>query len=687
MILRQMRMIQITHPLRWPQLLVGPALAASVMVWVAVAGLGALAASQRGPSNTKVLPDPCTFATTRDVVPLVVHDAVEDITLSLGLDVSCVAVTSTRPLNIVLIIDRAADMQPEQWDNLRLSLLEGIGELDMRNLPYLRIGVVSTITDGQVESYLTQTPEQVAAAINNVPQDVGPSCLDCAFDKALKELELAPPSPDIPPRQVIFLMSGSNVPLACDSLRQKANEIKSRRNTVLVTMWACAGPSCERPCLSTIASDQSLAFANWSWNALREAVSPLYQLVHAQGLFHPVKGADLADDLEYTLSYNSGGQPSRVIGQRRLEWDIRQNYWPADGLHFTYAAKSLVCSDGYVNKVIDGMVAVSATVHYDPIFWPDVADHSLTFRNLRFRCIEQTATPDAPATPTALTAPTRVTPAPGIGTATPTPESPGSPSGTVTPGSTGTTTVPSTLTVTSTPTASPSRTPGPGAGSTPTAPPAVSRPGRAFLPIVNRYSCLSLVHSPLDVVIAIDVSGSMAVADIPPFRNRWEAARAVALSIVAEADAGDQLAVLAFFGRRTNDDPRPFTWLSTLDADKDTALVALAGLPQRGGSELAPALAGAAEELAGPRARAMAQKVLIVMSDGVLLDDSRRLVATQAAAARERGIRIVAVGMGADADLDYLAEVTGSPGRVYLTENLAGAGLIAHLATLPHCLP
>jgi len=115
------------------------------------------------------------------------------------------------------------------------------------------------------------------------------------------------------------------------------------------------------------------------------------------------------------------------------------------------------------------------------------------------------------------------------------------------------------------------------------------------------------------------------------------------------------------------------------------ARLALELLPRYDGSRMDLAIDAAVAQLTGPSARDDAKNVLVLFTDGDLNQTPEARLLASAAGAQRVGIRLHAVGIGAQADPALLARVTGGPGRVFLTRTMRFADVLSFLAPLPRC--
>ncbi|MBO2008046.1 vWA domain-containing protein [Hymenobacter negativus] len=146
----------------------------------------------------------------------------------------------------------------------------------------------------------------------------------------------------------------------------------------------------------------------------------------------------------------------------------------------------------------------------------------------------------------------------------------------------------------------------------------------------------------IDIVLALDVSGSMEIQDLRP--NRLEAAKRIAADFL-KSRMGDRLALIAFAGEAYS--------LAPLTTDYDLLRENLAslriGLIQNDGTAIGTALGVATNRLRESTARS---RVVILLSDGESNAGSLDpMLAAQLAHAF--GIRIYTIGLGKDGFVPY----------------------------------
>ncbi len=147
----------------------------------------------------------------------------------------------------------------------------------------------------------------------------------------------------------------------------------------------------------------------------------------------------------------------------------------------------------------------------------------------------------------------------------------------------------------------------------------------------------------IDIVLALDISGSMLARDFKP--DRLEAAKQMAGEFVADRH-GDRIGLVVFAGESFTQSP-----LTTDYATLQTSLARLESGIIEDGTAIGNGLATAINRLRESEAKS---KVIILLTDGV---NNRGQIAPLMAAqiAREQGIRVYTIGVGRRGEAPYPA--------------------------------
>lgn len=236
------------------------------------------------------------------------------------------------------------------------------------------------------------------------------------------------------------------------------------------------------------------------------------------------------------------------------------------------------------------------------------------------------------------------TPLPPTPTATELPtETPG-------PTSTPTATASRPPTDTASPSATPSRSPTP-------RPTARLESRRIYLPLVERWRCQPSAV-PVDVVLAIDTSSSMTGPKLAAAKQ----AAAIFVNLLDLRPGRDRAAVVGF--------NTTATLAQTLTANRSAVLAGLSGLDTAPGTRIDLGLGLATAELSGSRRRADADRVIVLLTDGLPQAGSEGASVTAGAQARALGTGLWGIGLGSDAAPATLAQITGAADRVLIAPSL-----------------
>ena len=154
-----------------------------------------------------------------------------------------------------------------------------------------------------------------------------------------------------------------------------------------------------------------------------------------------------------------------------------------------------------------------------------------------------------------------------------------------------------------------------------------------------------LTTSGVDIVLALDASGSMKAEDFQP-RNRLEVAKQAAFDFVAER-ANDRIGLVTFAGQAVTQAPLTLDHQAVGNAIRR---IEIGGLSE--GTAIGTALATAVNRLRVSEARS---KVVILLTDGV--NNAGQIdPLTAAETARAIGVRVYTIGVGTTGEAPYLID-------------------------------
>ena len=169
----------------------------------------------------------------------------------------------------------------------------------------------------------------------------------------------------------------------------------------------------------------------------------------------------------------------------------------------------------------------------------------------------------------------------------------------------------------------------------------------------------------IDIMLAIDVSGSMLARDFKP--DRITAAKEVAGSFIADR-YGDRIGLVAFAGEAFTQSP-----LTTDQGTLQTLLARIRSGLIEDGTAIGNGLATAINRLRESNAKS---KVIILLTDG---ENNRGEIAplTAAEIARDQGIRVYTIGVGTRGTapyptVDFFGNPTVVQAKVQIDEKILG---------------
>ncbi|MFM2423871.1 MAG: hypothetical protein RLZZ70_258 [Candidatus Parcubacteria bacterium] len=175
---------------------------------------------------------------------------------------------------------------------------------------------------------------------------------------------------------------------------------------------------------------------------------------------------------------------------------------------------------------------------------------------------------------------------------------------------------------------------------------------------------------PTDVIVAIDVSGSMNNDGANPPQPISDVLKA-AEAFITELRPGDQVGLTTFASTAML--PAQLTASTTAVADKVRSLTILPA-EERGTTNTGDALMAAQNELNSTRHNTNARNVVVLLTDGLATapgDDPTAYALEKAAGLRDDGITVFAIGLGAGVNTEFLQGIATTPEQAFVAPTTA----------------
>lgn len=199
-----------------------------------------------------------------------------------------------------------------------------------------------------------------------------------------------------------------------------------------------------------------------------------------------------------------------------------------------------------------------------------------------------------------------------------------------------------------------------------------------YLPIVTKNVCSSS-SSPVDVVLALDASGSMASPMGESNQTKLEAAQSAASTFIDLLNFPFDQASLVSFA-----DDAHLEYPLTIDANnlKNT----LSSLVADGATRMDLAFVVSGDELTGPRHNQDSVQALVLLSDGYPTGTLEDAVLTVAESVKSSGIIVYTIGLGPDVNEALMQNVASSPLQYYYAPSVTDLTTIyEQIAGVIHC--
>jgi Mg-chelatase subunit ChlD/DNA-binding beta-propeller fold protein YncE len=195
---------------------------------------------------------------------------------------------------------------------------------------------------------------------------------------------------------------------------------------------------------------------------------------------------------------------------------------------------------------------------------------------------------------------------------------------------------------------------------TPTPTPRVTGPSTAYLPFAGTFRCDKNRRLPADILLIVDTSSSMRG------NKMTEAVRAAQRFVGLVEPSRDRVGLISFDStvRRMG-----------LTTDLAAVTQALAALPTNEGTRIDLALSAAVAEFRD-QGRPGVARVAVILTDGQPTSSTQESAEAQATLLRAGGAALYAIGLGGDADGDFLRRLADRPDQYYYAPGPADLAII-----------
>lgn len=175
--------------------------------------------------------------------------------------------------------------------------------------------------------------------------------------------------------------------------------------------------------------------------------------------------------------------------------------------------------------------------------------------------------------------------------------------------------------------------------------------------------------NPLDVVLALDKSGSMKSESINPLEP-FSTVKSTAIDFIKNINNGDQISIVSFGTNGFKD--------SGLSFDKDTAVKVVSGLSLSTTTEqtnIGDGISIALEELTSKSVRENSSKMLILLTDGIPTEPTKvnepnypiEYAKSMFKRAKNAGITVYTIGLGKNVSEEFLKSISTSDAHYFLS--------------------
>ncbi len=201
---------------------------------------------------------------------------------------------------------------------------------------------------------------------------------------------------------------------------------------------------------------------------------------------------------------------------------------------------------------------------------------------------------------------------------------------------------------------------------------------KLFLPILMHEVCI-VEQNLVDVILVVDVSGSMNSPIPPGTTTRLDAAKEAGITFLnAMTFPGDQAGIVSF-GDQAH-------LVHALDDNRQSLITAMQSLTIQGATRIDLGLIAARMELTGTNHINDHDQVLILLTDGYPSQVNEATVLAEASTTKASGIIIYTIGLGNDTNANLLRKMATAPDHYYESPSTTELNTIyQEITNLLHC--
>lgn len=189
---------------------------------------------------------------------------------------------------------------------------------------------------------------------------------------------------------------------------------------------------------------------------------------------------------------------------------------------------------------------------------------------------------------------------------------------------------------------------------------------------------------PTDIVLAIDISGSMN-DDQPDPPEPLTSVLAAADSFVSRLETDDQVGLITF---ATDAEVNNTLTTNRSSVRQQIRSLSIPPAEEVGFTNTGAAFVSGTAELTSGRANSNARSVLVILTDGLATapeDDPDGFALEAAAQAKARGVEVYSIGLGESVNMVFVSQLASTPGQAYQALSASDVDAIYNTITASLC--